>query len=105
MNEFSITSVNKVDREIERPAAVKAVEQRAAVQDAEKSALPQKGSEDRVASKPNLMKDVFLRFQVKEDTHDVTVYVVDRTSKRVVRTIPPEELNNLNSGDLLELLA
>jgi uncharacterized FlaG/YvyC family protein len=51
------------------------------------------------------MKDVFLRFQVKEDTHDVTVYVVDRTSKRVVRTIPPEELNNLNSGDLLELLA
>lgn len=105
MNEYSITSVNNVDREYERPAAVKSTEQRVNVQDAEKTALPQKDSDTKVMPKPNVLKDVSLRFQIEEGTHDVTVYVVDRTSKRVLRTIPSEELSNLNSGDLLELLA
>jgi uncharacterized FlaG/YvyC family protein len=42
---------------------------------------------------------------VNEETKQVTVYVVDRESKRVIRSIPPDELNNLQAGDLVELLA
>lgn len=49
--------------------------------------------------------EVFLKFQVNKETNEVTVYVVDRTSRRVLRTIPPEEMSKLQAGDLLELLA
>ena len=49
--------------------------------------------------------DVFLRFRVDGKSHHITVFVVDRASKRVVRSIPPEELNKLQVGDLLELVA
>ncbi|MBN1536749.1 MAG: flagellar protein FlaG [Anaerolineales bacterium] len=51
----------------------------------------------------NPMGDFTLEFQVDDTTNDVTVYVLDRNSHEVVRTIPPEELNNLNPGDLLQL--
>ncbi len=49
--------------------------------------------------------DVVLRFNVDRDTREVTVYVMDRASRQVLRTIPPDELNNLKAGDLIELLA
>jgi hypothetical protein len=51
------------------------------------------------------MQNVRLHFKVDPETHDVTVLLVDTASKRVVRTIPPEELQKLNEGDLVELLA
>ena len=50
-------------------------------------------------------ENVILRFQVNEDLHNVTVYVVDRATKKVVRTIPPDEANKLQTGDLVTLLA
>jgi uncharacterized FlaG/YvyC family protein len=49
--------------------------------------------------------EVFLKFQVNKENNEVTVYVVDRASRRVLRTIPPEEMSKLQAGDLLELLA
>ena len=51
------------------------------------------------------MADVSLRFRVDEKTKNITVYIVDRESKRVLRSIPPEELNKLQAGDLLQLFA
>lgn len=53
----------------------------------------------------NPLADFTLEFQVDETTNDVTVYILDRNSHEVVRTIPPEELTNLNPGDLLQLFA
>jgi uncharacterized FlaG/YvyC family protein len=49
--------------------------------------------------------DVFLRFRVDGESHHITVFVIDRESRRVVRSIPPEELNKMQAGDLLELMA
>ncbi len=49
--------------------------------------------------------DVSLKFKVDEDTHDVTVFIVDNASKKVVRTIPPEEMAKINAGELLQLFA
>ncbi len=49
--------------------------------------------------------DVSLKFKIDEDTHDVTVLIVDNESKKIVRTIPPEEMAKINAGELLQLLA
>ncbi len=49
--------------------------------------------------------DVVLRFNVDRETHEVTVYIMDRASRQVIRTIPPDELSKLKAGDLIELLA
>jgi uncharacterized FlaG/YvyC family protein len=57
------------------------------------------------ASAVNPLADFTLEFQVDESSKDVTVYILDRSSHEVVRTIPPEELNHLNPGDLLQLFA
>ena len=64
-----------------------AVRSEAARQPVEKKA-------EKPAPAPSPASDVFLRFQVDEDTRDVTVYVVDRASKRVLRSIPPEDVTN-----------
>jgi uncharacterized FlaG/YvyC family protein len=49
--------------------------------------------------------DTFLKFVVDDKNNDVTVYVVDRATHRIKRSIPPNEVNNLKAGDLLKLLA
>ncbi len=50
-------------------------------------------------------RNLALRFRVDPDTHNVTVLLVDQTTKRVVRSVPPEDLQKLNNGDLVQLLA
>lgn len=47
--------------------------------------------------------DVHLKFQVDDDTNEITVLILDKISKEVIRTIPPEELSSLRAGDLFEL--
>jgi len=47
--------------------------------------------------------NVEIRFRVDRNTKNITVFLVDRASKRVLRAIPPEELNKLQPGDLVEL--
>ena len=77
-----------------KPVVQKAAEQKAAVDAQEKKALP-----------INNMDSVMIRFSVDEKTKNITVYVIDKVSKRVVRAIPPEDLNKMQAGDLLQLLA
>ncbi len=47
--------------------------------------------------------DVGLRFLIDPTSKEVTLLLVDRTSHRVVRTIPPGELVKLKEGDLVDL--
>ncbi len=49
------------------------------------------------------LADVHLHFKVDPVTHEVTVLVLDKTNNKVIRTIPPEELAQLQQGGLLEL--
>ena len=49
--------------------------------------------------------DVSLHFKVDDKTNDVTVFVVDKASKKVLRSIPASELAKLGAGDLLKLTA
>jgi uncharacterized FlaG/YvyC family protein len=57
---------------------------------------------DRDASS-RTKSDVSLEFKVDPDNQDVTVLILDKKSRKVIRTIPPEELSKLREGDLVEL--
>jgi uncharacterized FlaG/YvyC family protein len=52
----------------------------------------------------NSMVNTRLHFQVDPSSHEVTVYVLDRDTEEVIRTIPPEEVNELTRGSLVEIL-
>ena len=51
------------------------------------------------------LANVSIHFRVDEDTNDVTVFLVDRKTKKVLRSIPASELQKLQVGDLLKLTA
>jgi uncharacterized FlaG/YvyC family protein len=53
----------------------------------------------------NPFRDVELKFVRDDNSNQMTVYVVDRTTKSVLRSIPPEDIGKLNVGDLLEITA
>jgi uncharacterized FlaG/YvyC family protein len=42
---------------------------------------------------------------VDEETQQLTVFLVDKATRRVIRSIPASELNKLQAGDLLKLTA
>lgn len=71
--------------------------------------IPAEPKAAREADKPALPvgngADVSLHFRVDEKTRDVTVFVVDRRSKQVLRSIPASELAKLQAGELLKLTA
>jgi hypothetical protein len=60
---------------------------------------------EKAVSSPVMTPNVQLKFQVDNQTHEVTVLVLDRASRQVVRTIPAEEIRKFRNGDLLELFA
>ncbi len=69
-------------------------------------ALPKaEKEEDKPVLPVNNGDNVAIHFKVDAKTHNITVFVVDRQTRRVLRSIPPEELNKLQTGDLLELTA
>jgi uncharacterized FlaG/YvyC family protein len=94
---YPMPSVSQVEKNSQALAVqqVKAVEaEKSSAKEADKAALPITN-----------LSDVFLKFKVDEKTRNITVYVIDRETKRVLRSIPPEEMNKMQSGDLLEFLA
>ena len=69
-------------------------------------ALPKaEKAEDKPVLPVNNGDSVASHFRVDAKTHNITVFIVDRQTRRVLRSIPPEELNKLQTGDLLELTA
>ncbi|NTU61608.1 MAG: flagellar protein FlaG [Caldiserica bacterium] len=65
--------------------------------------VEQKASEP--TSAPVLNGDVRLKFIVDGKTNDVTVLVLDKASRQIIRTIPTDELKNLTQGDLVSIFA
>lgn len=107
MNNLAISPNSITESKVDVSGAIKSQEQipdKVAAQPSHEKISPDKENEAASAARAKLA-DVTLKFQVDEATSDVTVFVVDKTSKRVLRTIPPEELDKLNSGDLLHLFA
>jgi hypothetical protein len=71
---------------------------------AAQAALSAQEKADTKSSLPITNGDnVSIRFRVDRQTNNITVFIVDRISKRVLRSIPPEEVGKLNAGDLIEI--
>jgi hypothetical protein len=49
--------------------------------------------------------NVSIHFRLDDKTNELTVFVVDRKTKRVIRSIPANELHKLQAGELLKLTA
>jgi uncharacterized FlaG/YvyC family protein len=65
----------------------------------EKAQVESKNEDTEIGSLAN----VSVHFRVDEKTNEVTVFLVDRKSKKVLRSIPASELHELQIGDLLKL--
>lgn len=107
MDEMHLSSISSVDKNVVQNNPAQASNEAVAQKASEQRTAETKDSDQ--ASKrnkfENSIKDVELRFIPDNDTNEVTVFVVDRTSKSVLRTIPPEEMGKLNAGDLLDFTA
>ncbi|HEX2998060.1 MAG TPA: flagellar protein FlaG [Anaerolineales bacterium] len=60
---------------------------------------------EAAAAQTGSASNVSIHFQLDDKTHELTLFVVDRKSKRVLRSIPASELHKLKAGDLLKLTA
>lgn len=49
--------------------------------------------------------EISLKFRTDEETGATTIFVVDRQTKKVLRTIPFSELNKISVGELINLTA
>lgn len=64
----------------------------------DRSSAEQKGAKSGAST-----SDVSLKFRVDSKTNEVSILILDRASRKVLRTIPPDEMNRMNPGELLEL--
>ena len=94
-------------REATEAAAVSETASPTRVESQAKAEKPEEKSTATAAAPllPVTQSDVMLKFRVDDKSKQITVFVVDKTSRRVLRTIPPDEVNKLKAGDLLKLLA
>jgi uncharacterized FlaG/YvyC family protein len=74
----------------------------AAVQAGQTLERAKPGSGKKSSSVPQSTKTK-LKFQVDQESNDVTVLILDARSHEVIRTVPPEELSELTPGELINL--
>jgi uncharacterized FlaG/YvyC family protein len=67
----------------------------------EKAQAETKKETDQIGSLAN----VSIHFRVDDKTDNVTVFLVDRKTKKILRSIPANELQKLQIADLLKLTA
>lgn len=71
-----------------------------------KAEVEPKETKTQVEPKPAVMRDnVSLKFIVDNESNNITVLVLDKSNNKIIRAIPPEELNQFREGDLLSLFA
>jgi uncharacterized FlaG/YvyC family protein len=67
-----------------------------------------KSPKQQIENEPALISgssNVSVHFRVNDDTNELTVFVIDRENKKVLRTIPASEFSKLKAGDILQLTA
>jgi uncharacterized FlaG/YvyC family protein len=76
---------------------------------AQKSGTPEQdkvpAQNENESAPENQLSNVSIYFRVNAENQELTVFVVDRASKRVLRSIPASEFYKLQAGDLLKLTA
>lgn len=107
MNEINPQNISGVGNEPIQGMLIKPTKEQSvgAPVEEKKPAIVESDGEKTQTPRGYSLSDVVLKFMVDKETNDLTVFVVDKVSKRVLRSIPPDELNKLDSGQLLEILA
>jgi uncharacterized FlaG/YvyC family protein len=105
MSDNSISPINNV-----QPAAVSGMPPKPQVikTAVEEVSDPNKSPKQQMENEPAPISgssNVSVHFRVNDDTHELTVFVVDRENKKILRTIPASEFSKLNAGDILRLTA
>lgn len=107
-----VPKISSVDVEWQASSAAAIIQQQQTVpiKQPEQQAKPvEQKVEEKKAEAPKhtavLTGDVSLRFLVDDDTHAITILVVDRTSQKVIRSIPPEEMGSFQDGNLFDYFA
>lgn len=62
------------------------------------SAAPQPAAGD-------MLREVVVRYKLDPDTNALTLFLVDKNSKEVIRSVPPEELQRMGYNHTFEDLA
>ena len=112
MSYEQVPKISNIDmeRQASNVAVIVQQQQSVPVKSPESKAKPVEAkSEEQKPEAPKqpavLTSDVSLRFIVDEDTHAITILVVDRANQKVIRSIPPEELGNFQGGNLFDYFA
>jgi uncharacterized FlaG/YvyC family protein len=113
MSENPINTVNRVETQIVQSTQVHAAQVKAQykkepppakpVETPAKDTAPKK--EEIQASIKASSRQTNLEFRVDPDKNEVMVIVVDKATKKVVATIPPEAIKDIPPGDLIEYSA
>jgi uncharacterized FlaG/YvyC family protein len=77
----------------------------AAVAQAHKTHSEAKAESETKTDRLSNLENVSIHFRVDEYTNEVTIFLVDRKSRKVLRSIPAAELQKMQIGDLLKLTA
>jgi uncharacterized FlaG/YvyC family protein len=84
-------------------AVIESVKASTTVQETEKQS-ESKPEEERSKDKPTFnINNADLQFEVNNDTGDVTVKIVDRETKEILRTIPQRDFRDLSVAELFSL--
>ena len=69
----------------------------------ESGGQPDKPAQPEVAS--DMMRDVALRYKIDKETGALSLLIIDRQSRQIIRTVPPEELSRLGVNYTFDDLA
>ncbi|MEK7278005.1 MAG: flagellar protein FlaG [Chloroflexota bacterium] len=70
---------------------------------------PESGGQPDKPAQPefalNMMRDVALRYKIDKETGALSLLIIDRQSRQIIRTVPPEELSRLGVNYTFDDLA
>ncbi len=99
INPISNAQAAAVSSSVPKPQVKKLAGQEIAAKEKASKQL-ETGAEQSTSS-----SNVSVHFRVDDQTNELTVFVVDRENKKVLRTIPASEFSKLKAGDILQLTA
>ena len=72
-----------------------------------KAPVEEPAEQERSSTKPaiSVSSNVSVHFRVNDETNELTMFIVDRANKQVLRTIPASEFYKMPAGELLKLAA
>lgn len=113
MSENPINTVNRVETQIVQSVQVQAAQVQTQYKKETPPAKPVDTPKQDEAPKQEVIKassrassrQTNLEFRVDPDKNEVMVIVVDKVTKKVVATIPPEAIKDIPPGELMEYSA